>query len=147
MPNIPPSSVRIDLGPWERLGADARDIRFEVFVHEQGVPAEMELDDYDAVSLHAVAYTQDSTPVATGRLLPDGHIGRMAVLKQARRAGVGGMIMDALIERGFQQGHQILMLHSQVQAKEFYESRGFVAQGKEFMEAGISHVLMTRVLK
>lgn len=83
-------SPRIVLGPWERLGAEARGIRFAVFIVEQGVPAEMELDDYDAVSLHAMAYTRNGTPVATGRLLPDGHIGRIAVLKQARGAGVGG---------------------------------------------------------
>ena len=140
-------SPRIVLGPWERLGAEARGIRFAVFIVEQGVPAEMELDDYDAVSLHAMAYTRNGTPVATGRLLPDGHIGRIAVLKQARGAGVGGQILDALIAQGHRQGHRTLVLHAQTQAKGFYEAKGFVAQGEAFMEAGIAHVVMTRVVK
>jgi predicted GNAT family N-acyltransferase len=141
------SYLRIVLGPWERVGAEARGIRFAVFILEQGVPAEIELDDYDAVSLHAIAYAQNGTPVATGRLLPDGHIGRIAVLRQARGAGVGGQILDALIEQGHRQGHHRLVLHAQTHAQRFYEGRGFAAQGKEFMEAGIAHVVMTHVAK
>ena len=147
MPSTLPSSLSIVLGSWERLGATARNIRFEVFVREQGVPAEIELDEHDPLSLHAVAYTQEQTPVGTGRLLPDGHIGRIAVLRQARGAGVGGRVLDALVKQGFDQGHKKLLLHAQIHAKDFYHARGFAAQGEAFMEAGIAHIMMTREAK
>ena len=94
------SSIRITLGTWDRLREDATSVRHEVFVVEQRVPVEVELDDDDAVSVHAVAYDTDGTAVGTGRLLPDGHIGRMAVRKRARGLGVGGQILDALIGQG-----------------------------------------------
>jgi len=73
-----PSDVCIVLGTWDKLRNDALVVRGEVFVVEQSVPEEIELDDMDAVSLHVVAYV-NGEPVGTGRLLPDGHIGRMAV--------------------------------------------------------------------
>ena len=85
------------LGSWDRLRDDAYTVRHEVFVAEQAVPVEVELDDDDAISVHAVAYSADGAILGTGRLLPDGHIGRMEVRKLARGLGVGGQILDALI--------------------------------------------------
>lgn len=140
------SPIRIVIGTWDRLRDHATDVRHEVFVLEQNVPVEVELDDEDAVSVHAVAYGADNQPVGTGRLLPDGHIGRMAVRKVARGGGVGGQILDALIEQGHGDGHRMLVLHAQTHAKAFYEAHGFTADGDEFMEAGIPHVVMTREL-
>src|SRR5690606_16829191 len=84
--------IRIVLGTWDRLRDDAYSVRHEVFVVEQAVPVEIELDDDDPLSVHAVAYGPDNVPIATGRLLPDGHIGRMAVRKLARGTGVGGQV-------------------------------------------------------
>jgi len=133
---------RIALGTWDRLGEDARRVRYEVFVVEQSVPLDIELDDQDAVSIHAVAYDARGRPLGTGRLLPDGHIGRMAVHRHARGRGVGGAILDALVAQGLARGHDTLLLHAQLQARRFYETRGFAAQGEVFMEAGIPHVLM-----
>jgi len=144
MPTSP--AIRIVLGTWDRLRDDAYVVRHEVFVVEQGVAPDIELDDSDAVSVHAVAYDEQGTPVATGRLLPDGHIGRMAVRKAMRGAGVGGQVLDALISQGQGDGHRMLVLHAQTHARHFYEAHGFVAQGDEFMEAGISHVAMSRSL-
>ena len=141
-----PAEVRVVLGTWDRLRDDASAVRFEVFVQEQSVPPEIELDDDDAVSVHAVAYDASHRVLGTGRLLPDGHIGRMAVRKIARGAGVGGQILDALIEQGHGDGHRMLVLHAQSHAKGFYEAHGFQADGDEFMEAGIPHVAMTREL-
>ncbi|OZI41385.1 GNAT family N-acetyltransferase [Bordetella genomosp. 5] len=143
---ITPAEVRVVLGTWDRLRDDASAVRFEVFVQEQAVPPEIELDDDDAVSVHAVAYDANDRVLGTGRLLPDGHIGRMAVRKIARGAGVGGQILDALIEQGHGDGHRMLVLHAQSHAKGFYEAHGFQADGDEFMEAGIPHVVMTREL-
>ncbi|MBO9355565.1 GNAT family N-acetyltransferase [Bordetella petrii] len=141
-----PSAIRIVLGTWERLRDDAYAVRHEVFVTEQGVPADIELDDDDPVAVHAVAYDGDGAPVGTGRLLPDGHIGRMAVRKAARGGGVGGQVLEALITQGHGDGHRLLLLHAQTHARHFYEAHGFTAQGEEFVEAGIPHVAMSRAL-
>lgn len=139
-------AVRIILDTWDRLRRDAASVRYEVFVIEQNVPLDIEMDDRDAVSAHAVAYAADGVPLGTGRLLPDGHIGRMAVRKSARGLGVGGQLLDALIGQGRGDGHRMLALHAQTHAKGFYEEHGFRAVGEEFIEAGIAHVVMTRVL-
>jgi len=128
----------IELLSWEKARAHAAPIRFTVFVEEQGVPREIELDEHDAASIHAVAF-EDGKPVATGRLLPDGHIGRMAVLKDWRRRGVGALMLKALVERAKERGDTQVVLSAQVGAMPFYRAHGFVAQGDEYMEAGIRH--------
>jgi predicted GNAT family N-acyltransferase len=130
-------------GSWHALRDAARAIRFEVFVDEQQVPAEMELDDMDAVSLHALAFEGD-TALGTGRLLPDGHIGRMAVRRAARGKGLGSLILQALMDAACKRGDESVVLHAQLHAKAFYERHGFIAEGETFMEAGIAHVLMRR---
>ncbi|MDX3907784.1 MAG: GNAT family N-acetyltransferase [Pigmentiphaga sp.] len=135
-------AIRLVIGTWSELQHDAAPIRQAVFIDEQAVPRELEYDAADAVSLHAVAYDASGTPVGTGRLLPDGHIGRMAVHRRARGLGVGGAILDALIEEARRRGHVRLLLHAQTRAQPFYETRGFRAEGDEFLEAGIVHVLM-----
>ncbi|OZI74435.1 GNAT family N-acetyltransferase [Bordetella genomosp. 12] len=144
MSAVSATPVRIVIGTWDRLRDHAAQVRHEVFVLEQKVPPEIELDDEDAVSVHAVAYDAAGQPIGTGRLLPDGHIGRMAVRRQARGAGVGGQVLDALIAQGHGDGHRVLVLHAQTHAKSFYEAHGFQADGEEFVEAGIPHVAMTR---
>jgi len=83
---------RVELGDWAALQRWAIPIRTTVFVEEQKVPAEMEIDDWDPQCVHAVAFDGEGTAQGTGRLLPDGHIGRMAVLKSARGAGVGSAL-------------------------------------------------------
>ena len=79
----------IRYGDWATMSAEAKLIRTEVFVEEQGGPAELEMDNMDVLCLHAVAYDAAGVPIGTGRLLPDGHIGRMAVRKSGRGTGVG----------------------------------------------------------
>jgi predicted GNAT family N-acyltransferase len=136
---------RIELMTWEQARADASPIRFTVFCEEQGVPLEIELDQEDPVSIHAVAY-EGGKPVATGRLLPDGHIGRMAVLKDWRGRGIGGLMLTRLIERARQRGDREVVLSAQIHAAAFYAAHGFVAHGEEYMEAGIRHQEMRRRL-
>ncbi|MEO6958641.1 MAG: GNAT family N-acyltransferase, partial [Burkholderiaceae bacterium] len=80
---------KVVLGDWETSKKDAMAIRYEVFVREQHVPIEIELDSEDAYSVHAVAYDERGVAVGTGRLLRDAHIGRMAVRVSHRGAGVG----------------------------------------------------------
>lgn len=137
--------ARIELMSWEQARAHASPIRFTVFVEEQGVPFEIELDECDPLSVHAVVFDQGK-PVATGRLLPDGHIGRMAVLKEWRGRGIGALMLTRLIERAKARGDREVVLSAQIQAAPFYAAHGFVAHGEEYMEAGIRHQEMRRRL-
>jgi predicted GNAT family N-acyltransferase len=137
--------LRIELLPWESARGFASPIRFAVFVEEQGVPREIELDDMDAQCVHAVCF-DDAAPVGTGRLLPDGHIGRMAVLAPWRGRGVGGRLLQALMARAKERGDAEVLLSAQVQAVEFYRRHGFTASGPVYEEAGIPHQEMRRQL-
>ena len=139
------SNHTIRLGDWTTLGPDASSIRFEVFVDEQKVPAEIELDEMDAVCLHAVAYDRNGHAIGTGRLLPDGHIGRMAVRQSGRGTGVGGAILQLIMEKARERGDAAVVLNAQTVAAPFYARHGFVQQGDEFDEAGIAHIEMRLV--
>ncbi|MCO4856221.1 GNAT family N-acetyltransferase [Herbaspirillum sp. WGmk3] len=134
--------MKITTGSWEQLRAQAQPIRFEVFVDEQKVPAEIELDEMDPHCVHAVAYDDADQPLATGRLLPDGHIGRMAVRKAGRGQGVGGAVLQALIAAARARGDAEVILNAQVHAEGFYQRHGFAREGEQFMEAGIPHITM-----
>jgi len=135
------------LDDWAALQADAKAIRHEVFIIEQNIPLELEWDEINEVCVHAVAYDEKGQPVGTGRLLPDGHIGRMAVSKAMRGAGVGGAILEALMQHAKQRGDDAVMLSAQVHAERFYQRYGFVRDGDEFMEAGIPHIHMRYILR
>jgi len=139
-------SSRIVIGDWESLRADAQVVRHEVFVLEQRVPLDMEWDDMDASCLHAVAYDANGKAVATGRLLPDGHVGRMAVMKFARGQGIGGAILERLVGEAKKRGDRAVILNAQTHAEPFYKRYGFLRDGDEFMEAGIPHICMRLVL-
>jgi predicted GNAT family N-acyltransferase len=128
--------------PWPDAGAVLAAIRREVFVIEQGVPESLEWDGLDGQCRHVLARAADGTGIGTGRLLPDGHVGRMAVLAAWRGRGVGAALLHALIGLGAKQGFGALVLHAQVHAIGFYRRAGFVETGEPFMEAGIPHVVM-----
>ena len=132
--------------PWEKAQPVAGPLRFAIFVGEQNVPPGIELDDLDASCVHAVAYDVDGKAIGTGRLLPDGHIGRMAVVVEWRRRGIGAEILEALIDEARKRSHKEVILSAQLQAAEFYRGAGFVAEGKVFEEAGILHQKMRRML-
>ena len=112
--------MRIELGDWLRMRRWAEPLRFAVFVEEQSVPADIELDAHDPLSLHAVAFDANEAAVGTGRLLPDGHIGRMAVAKPARGTGVGSALLKTLMDEARRRGHTHVVLSSQTHATEFY---------------------------
>jgi predicted GNAT family N-acyltransferase len=134
-------TLRITLGNWTEQQGNAKAIRYDVFVLEQKIPVEDEWDEMDEVSVHAIAYDEGKA-IGTGRLLPDGHIGRMAVKKSARRNGAGGLILAALIDESKRRGDKGVLLHAQLHASTFYERFGFVREGEEFDEVGIPHILM-----
>ncbi|MDK9704825.1 MAG: GNAT family N-acetyltransferase [Sulfuritalea sp.] len=124
--------------------AQARQVRDAVFVDEQKVSRDIEWDEHDASSRHVVACDSDGGAIGTGRLLPEGHIGRMAVLADWRGKGVGRALLERLLEEARLQGREHLALHAQTQAGGFYRRFGFVEEGPEFMEAGIPHRTMVR---
>lgn len=134
--------ITVTLGEWPRMKEQAQRIRMEVFVQEQNVPAELEMDQMDAHCIHAIACNAAGEPVGTGRLLPDGHIGRMAVRKVARGSGVGGLMLQALMACAHERGDRVLALSAQTHAAPFYLRHGFVVEGEEFYEAGIAHINM-----
>jgi predicted GNAT family N-acyltransferase len=136
---------RIRIGDWASLGQAAGAVRHEVFVIGQNIPLELEWDEMDARSLHAVAEDGSGQAIGTGRLLPDGHIGRMAVRAAVRGQGIGGAILDALMARAKARGDSCVVLHAQLHALPFYRRHGFLPEGDEFMEAGILHIQMRHV--
>jgi predicted GNAT family N-acyltransferase len=122
-----------------------RRIRYDVFVVEQGVPEVLEWDDADLVSVHALAEA-GREPIGCARLLPDGHIGRVAVVRAWRHHGVGTALMQALIRVARERGDAAVIVNAQVAAMPFYAREGFEATGGIFEEAGIPHRVMTRTL-
>lgn len=140
----------VELLDWTHARALAQPVRSAVFVVEQGVPAELEWDEWDERSVHALARL-GATLAGTGRLLPaDEHgavkIGRMAVLKPFRGRGVGAVILRALLARAAETGAREAVLHAQTSAAGFYRGNGFRERGDEFFEAGIPHVEMVLAL-
>lgn len=130
--------IEIHTGNWAELGARASDIRRRVFIEEQQVSQEEEWDGRDDACLHFLAQRGD-TALGTARLLPDGHIGRVAVLQEARGMGVGAALMQAAIAAAQHQGHPAVELTAQTHALAFYERLGFTAFGDVFLDAGIPH--------
>ncbi len=129
---------------------DARALRLQVFVEEQGVPRDLELDNLDAKAQHAVAL-ENGVVVGTGRLIlgTPGHgiVGRMAVAQPLRRQGIGGRVLSFLEEQAQDQGVRRMTLHAQSYVKEFYARHGYQEEGEPFMEAGILHVQMSKELR
>ncbi len=139
-------SFRLRQADWERDRDALRSVRLAVFVQEQGVPEELEWDEFDASSEHVLAEDTAGHPIGTGRLLPDGHIGRMAVLAGWRGKGVGDAMLTWLVEQARRRDMRELLLHAQTHAAPFYARHRFVRIGEPFIEAGIPHCLMRRDL-
>lgn len=146
IPAMSAQSFSVRLCSWDEARPEARRIRELVFVREQGVPLELEWDEQDTRCEHALAYNAADEAVGTGRLLPDGHIGRMAVLKEWRGKGVGAVLLLALVEQARERRHARVRLNAQISAAGFYRRYGFEVSGPEFMEASIPHVPMQRDL-
>ncbi len=141
------------------LMASAYQVRYQVFVEEQNVPVELERDEHDAVAEHVVA-SRGEQVIGTGRLLveepgfgeldpalgPVGHLGRLAVLRTERGAGVGARLVRALEQRAAKLGLCSAYLAAQTPALPFYEQLGYTAYGAEFDDAGLAHRHMWRRL-
>jgi predicted GNAT family N-acyltransferase len=134
--------MNIELGDWARLGQEASTIRRKVFIEEQGVPPELEWDEaLDQVCLHVLARI-DGQAVGTARLLPDAHIGRMAVLPAFRRHRIGSALLMALVQAARARGEPAVELSAQTYVRAFYARHGFEAYGPLYDDAGIEHQMM-----
>lgn len=143
---MPAASLILRPANWQRDRDTLKTLRERVFVIEQGVPPEIEWDGRDDAAEHVIA-EQDGETIACGRLMPDGKIGRMAVLPQARGTGVGARVMTALLDLAMRRGLRSVYLHAQSHAAGFYTRQGFATEGYTFVEAGIDHVAMRRDLE
>ena len=133
--------------------ARAMAVRFAVFVDEQRVPIDEEIDERDRIdpaAVHALVSSAGGTPMATGRFFvredETVQIGRMAVVQSGRGRGLGRLVLHALMQEARNRGYAMAVLFAQLHARAFYEQTGFVAYGETFIDAGISHIAMTRAL-
>lgn len=127
---------------WQQDVESLKLVRRRVFVEEQSVPEAEEWDAADPTALHVLAVVGGGDPVGTGRLEPCGKIGRVAVLREWRGAGIGARIVCHLVNQATESGVESVYLHAQTAAAGFYRRLGFRAEGPEFDEVGIPHVRM-----
>lgn len=123
---------------WKTGEHALRAIREEVFIREQHVPVELEWDEHDHSALHLLAIN-DHGPVGCARLLPGGHLGRMAVLPEWRKQGIGKKLLLTALDLAYQREWRELLLSAQVQAIPFYEKAGFSVCSPPYLDAGIWH--------
>ena len=141
----PQGPVIVTVGDWATQCEQATAIRMAVFVREQQLPEADEIDAFDSLSLHALAL-DSGRAVGTARLLPDARIGRMSVLPDWRRSGVGGLLLERLVAIAAARGDLIVELSAQVYVLAFYARHGFEAFGPIYDDAGIAHQSMRRRL-
>jgi len=141
------SEFSLRLADWTDDGDALRAVRRTVFVIEQSVPEALEWDEVDPLCKHVLASDGDGNPIGCGRLLPDGHIVRMAVLAPWRGRGVGAALLSLFIELAREKGHHRAVLNAQKDAVPFYARHGFTVTGDEFEEVGIAHRIMERSLE
>lgn len=132
---------------WSQDSSALKRVRRHVFIEEQGVPETLELDEYDALCRHVLVSDAQGQPVGTGRIKPDGHIGRMAVLAEYRGQGIGSAVLLALMGCALQDKQATVFLHAQLEAVPFYEKHGFTVNSAIFMDAGIAHRTMIRAVR
>lgn len=141
-------SVEVRLASTLAEREDAFRVRIAVFVDEQRIPREEELDDLDETAVHCVAY-DDGEPVGAGRLaVMDGYgkIGRMAVLRDRRGGGIGARVLAALEQEGARRGLRCFRLSAQLSARGFYAREGYAPVGDVYDEVGIPHIAMEKLL-
>ena len=140
------TDFRVVEADWVRDRNALTRLRFEVFVSEQRVPPELELDGIDPECRHVQAISADDSLIGCARVLPDHHVGRMCVARAWRGRGVGSAILRFIINEARSQSIDALHLNAQLSALPFYQRFGFEAVGDVFMDAGIEHRKMTLII-
>ena len=130
---------------WQQNNQEIKQIRTTVFIEEQHVPADLEWDEFDTQSIHFLAF-HNNKAIATARLKPDGQIGRMAVVKDYRYKGIGKKLLTTVISRAENTGFSMIYLHAQKKAINFYKQFNFINNGEEFIDAGIKHQAMYKII-
>lgn len=140
--------MRIDVqeGDWKTLQHDCERVRLMVFVAEQHVPKDEELDEEDEKARHFVARDERHMVLGCARLLSTGQIGRLAVLRPFRKRGIGKALMTKVLESAARRGMKSVWLNAQTHAISFYGRLGFSAVGETFQECGIEHIRMEKQL-
>lgn len=126
---------------WQQKNKELKQVRSAVFIEEQHVPENMEWDEFDSQSIHFLVL-QNNTAIATARLKPDGQIGRIAVMKNYRRKGIAKKLLTTVISHAKNNNYNMVYLHAQKQAIDFYKQFGFIINGEEFIDANIRHQCM-----
>jgi predicted GNAT family N-acyltransferase len=141
------------ISPESPLFAHVLRLRRRVFVDEQGIPPEIEIDKLDATAVHLAGYVPETSVapdiLGTLRLIIDGaqgRIGRMAVRDDTRRCGVGTRLMAEAVNHAVKAGCSVITLAAQTNAQGFYETLGFQVTSATFLEAGIPHINMERLV-
>ena len=140
------TTFTVRLATWPQDRQALIKIRTEVFINEQLVPPDLEWDGYDSDCWHVIAISNQDQPIGTARLLYDGHIGRMAVLKDFRNQGVGSAMLNHLLTIARHHGINEVLLNAQTSAIGFYQQHGFVVCSDEFLDADIPHRAMRKTL-
>ncbi len=144
-------STRIITTDWQTHSAELSEIRTRVFIEEQAVPEKDEWDEHDPNAVHFLVLTENNTAIGCARLLTERpaddqliyHIGRVAILEPFRNRGLGHHLMIFILAYcRTQTSTRGIYLHAQITRRRFYETLGFIAQGEEFMDAGIPHIEM-----
>ncbi|EXB95662.1 TPA: GNAT family N-acetyltransferase [Acinetobacter baumannii] len=136
---------KVIAGSWTQFEEDAKYIREQVFIQEQGIAPEDEWDDFDSTAMHFMVYDKEQ-PIATARLLPQHSVGRVAVLMPYRKQGIGKILMQHIIEYARQHKLPYLKLSAQTYVTAFYEALGFKVQGEVYQDCGIPHIDMALAL-
>lgn len=136
------NSFTVSLVSWHDGGPLLKSVREAVFIKEQGIAPELEWDSLDETCRHALALSHAGDAIGCGRMLADGHIGRIAVLPQWRKLKVGTAIMEAFLNYARAHDYKQVDVDAQTQATQFYRSFDFVEEGKIFIDAGLPHIKM-----
>ena len=137
-------SYRILTSTYAQYQSGIQLVRRKVFIEEQGIDPALEWDKFDDGAVFAVALNPQDEVIGTARLLPQGKIGRMAVLIEYRRQGIASALLQQLLDVAKQQGHQHISLSAQQSVTDFYLKHGFAPIGQPHVEAGIPHQNMQR---
>jgi len=142
----PKAQFQIKQVDWQQAEQALTAIRMTVFVNEQNVPIDLEIDGLDPQCIHVMASDQTNKAIGAARMQKNGHIGRMAVLREHRNKGIGSALLNTLIEIAKTRNLQRVYLYAQISAVKFYQNHQFTQYDKKFMDAGIPHIAMQRLL-